>query len=426
MRSIAITYGNYTATEGATGGCLVLPVIPNEGIDISSQYNNQTYESLNGPLLLLGRRNLRTFSIQSFFPNKAYDFIYAGSGVIRRKARHETTNNLPGMNRSFGGGAYTTEIVQDGMACVEFIENVRAQLIPVRVIYTDNGEQVLNMACTINDFSWGFDASGDIGYTMSFTEYVFPQYNAAELGELEDPADAVETENKECDPSVFQTAAETTASSAEGYTRTAEANYIENDVLLMCRHIVSGMVCTQDTVYYSSANKKIWPTSNSSYNRPITAATLVSAEVWCVLNCADSEYPDKSLSAALPIMFNNVKFDYNSKVYSKYGDNYTSIWGFNFNLYNVCKTVLDQWSDEHAGNTVNRTLPAGYTSQWGSVANEGNITGPKNYGNVANGLIYGLVYYFKQSLYTTANKPWYGTAQKWIKSGEAWDFSVAY
>jgi hypothetical protein len=119
-----------------------LPVPP-EPHDISSPWNNETFNGLKQQLNLIGLRGLKSFDISSYFPIRDYPFL---------------------QNRSMWGMEY-----------VDTIERWRDRRYPLRLIITaeDPNVQNLNMAVTIEDFEYGARRDGDIYYTLSFREFPF-------------------------------------------------------------------------------------------------------------------------------------------------------------------------------------------------------------------------------------------------------------
>lgn len=414
--TFALTWGNYYATGGQTGGSIVFPFVPNDGIKLHSETNNQTYETLSGPILLLGKHNLRSFGFESFLPGKSktYSFMNAASSMTRRVPRHDT-QLLPGMNHAFGGGSYSLEVSKDGTEIIAELEAIRKKYIPMRAIYTKDDREIFNMPCTISSLEWGYDLAGDIAFSMQFIEYNIPTYNLTELGQIEDPDDATETANTECDPSVFQTASEASSSSGGSYTRIADANYSDDDIKTMCKHLVSGGTYMQDTYYYNPSNRKIMPTTGSGYTTPVSREKIIECEVWCVCNTVNY-LGYKSLSACMAAKFNDQYFDWKPNMYNKYNNNFTNIWN-GYNMEATVKKVLDQWSDIQAGNDVpTAAMPTKYTCQFGGAAGY--------YSNSTALGQYALTYYFDYYVYAGAGcklaDKYKGIHQK-LLNGEGFD-----
>lgn len=116
-----------------------LPIVPSE-FTLESPFNNETYETINqGEIKLIGKRQLKSISFDSFFPKNHYSFS---------------------RDKTYSGWEY-----------VHLIETWRDREIPVRLIITDTP---LNAAWTIDEFEYGVqDGTGDVYYTMSLSEFKF-------------------------------------------------------------------------------------------------------------------------------------------------------------------------------------------------------------------------------------------------------------
>ena len=137
---------------------LVFPVVPNAGIQLSRDQDNQTFDGINHELQALGNMKLATFSITSFFPLKRYSFLRPYSSI-------------------------------NGWHYVRVIEAVRKRKIPFRALHLDNnGQEVFNLPVTVENFEYWLDQAGDIGYTIDFKEYRFASGSAATLGKPKDAA----------------------------------------------------------------------------------------------------------------------------------------------------------------------------------------------------------------------------------------------
>ena len=67
-----------SANNGETA--LILPILPENMPELVEMWNNNTFESINNDINLIGTKGLRTVTLQSFFPvNKNYKFQRAGS-----------------------------------------------------------------------------------------------------------------------------------------------------------------------------------------------------------------------------------------------------------------------------------------------------------------------------------------------------------
>lgn len=137
---------------------LVFPVVPNAGIQLSRDQDNQAFDGINHELQALGNMKLATFSITSFFPLKRYSFLRPYSSI-------------------------------NGWHYVRVIEAVRKRKIPFRALHLDNnGQEVFNLPVTVENFEYWIDQAGDIGYTIDFKEYRFANGSAATLSKPKDAA----------------------------------------------------------------------------------------------------------------------------------------------------------------------------------------------------------------------------------------------
>lgn len=127
---------------------MTFPVVQNEGIDIESPQSNGGFDSTQGEMNTIGPMGLRTLTVESIFPTHAYPWI-------RPKA------------------------MADGWRYVELIEAGRRRYIPFRVILlNNNGSVILNMACTVDRFTYRRDKAGDVAYSLKLREYRFMSYKA--------------------------------------------------------------------------------------------------------------------------------------------------------------------------------------------------------------------------------------------------------
>lgn len=137
---------------------LVFPVVPNGGIQLSRDQDNQSFDGINHELQALGNLKLATFSITSFFPLKPYSFLRP----------YSSTN---------------------GWHYVRAIEAVRKRKIPFRALHLDNnGQEVFNLPVTVENFEYYIDQAGDIAYSIDFKEYRFANGSAATLDKPKDAA----------------------------------------------------------------------------------------------------------------------------------------------------------------------------------------------------------------------------------------------
>ncbi len=121
---------------------MIIPIVPND-ISIEQSQSNDTYTGLSMDLNMIGNLGLRTLELSSIFPvNKNYKFIKANSNA-------------------------------NGWDYVDFFNKWRGKKVPIRIVITDGAEERLNMACTVDNFSYSVDKAGDIAYSLSLREYVF-------------------------------------------------------------------------------------------------------------------------------------------------------------------------------------------------------------------------------------------------------------
>jgi hypothetical protein len=119
---------------------ILLPVTPEE-YEISEPWNNQEVEGLNQVMNIIQTKGLSSLSIESFFPSKDYPFL---------------------LSRDMWGMEY-----------VETIKRWRERRVPLRLIITNDGKAEINMAVTIDNFTYSKDKSGDIKYKLDLKEFKF-------------------------------------------------------------------------------------------------------------------------------------------------------------------------------------------------------------------------------------------------------------
>ena len=111
---------------------LRLPVLPPE-FTVSKPQSNETFETVTrGQLKLIGRPSLKSISWDSFFPVRDYPFL---------RDRSDTAF----------GYLYT-------------IETWISKKLPIRLIIT---ETPINMACSVDDFSYTIKKDGDMRYSIT-------------------------------------------------------------------------------------------------------------------------------------------------------------------------------------------------------------------------------------------------------------------
>ena len=120
---------------------MVLPVSPEW--EISEDQDNETYNGLSFNIRMIGNPGLRTMEISSFFPSKRYPFVNLYADI-------------------------------DPQAYIDFFRRIKAERIPARVVITDKQSvERLNMAVSIDSFTYKYRANGDADFSLSMTEYIF-------------------------------------------------------------------------------------------------------------------------------------------------------------------------------------------------------------------------------------------------------------
>lgn len=117
-----------------------LPVPPPE-IEANGSTKNQTFETINGDILVPNNPGLAVIPLEGFFP---------------------ANNTLP----------YVRGNPLKPVEYVEKIERWRVAKKPIRIVCGD----LINKAVLIDRFDYGMkDGTGDIWYRLSFTEFRFAQ-----------------------------------------------------------------------------------------------------------------------------------------------------------------------------------------------------------------------------------------------------------
>ena len=185
---------DFTLSYNNKEEALVFPVVPNGGIQLSRDQDNQAFDGINHELQALGNMKLATFSITSFFPLKRYSFLRPYSSI-------------------------------NGWHYVRVIEAVRKRKIPFRALHLDNNSQeVFNLPVTVENFEYWIDQAGDIGYTIDFKEYRFANGSAATLSK---PKDAAGEKT--------QTAAQLNASTGSSGGGTFTKRYTKSDATIIAK-----------------------------------------------------------------------------------------------------------------------------------------------------------------------------------------------
>ena len=132
-----------------------LPVLPPSYEVETASLNTIVNINELGNILLLGNRDLKKISIESFFPNQDYPFV-------------------------------TTQQRHDPYTYVESIERWRDSKKPIRLIITDTP---INLALGIESFTYGErDGSGDVYYSLEMSEYRFTNVKEQSKKEYSPPS----------------------------------------------------------------------------------------------------------------------------------------------------------------------------------------------------------------------------------------------
>lgn len=120
---------------------MVLPVAPEW--EIAEDQANETYNGLSFNIRMIGNSGLRTMEISSFFPSKPYPFVNPYADI-------------------------------NPQAYIDFFRRIKSERIPARVVITDKQSvERLNMAVSIDNFTYKYRANGDADFSLSMTEYIF-------------------------------------------------------------------------------------------------------------------------------------------------------------------------------------------------------------------------------------------------------------
>jgi len=132
---------NITLSANNNADIYVLPIVP-PNIEINSPQKNETFEGLKGDFTLIGNKGLKEISISSFFPvDKNYSFVAQGAE-------------------------------KNGWKYVEFVENLKKNKTPVRVVMTNKQKHtIFNGLCSVENFKYKPDNVGDIQYTLDLKEF---------------------------------------------------------------------------------------------------------------------------------------------------------------------------------------------------------------------------------------------------------------
>lgn len=120
---------------------MVLPVSPEW--EIVEDQGNETYNGLSFNIRMIGNPGLRTMELSSFLPSKRYPFVNPYADI-------------------------------NPQAYIDFFRRIKSDKIPTRIVITDRQSvERLNMAVSIDNFTYQYRANGDADFSLSMTEYIF-------------------------------------------------------------------------------------------------------------------------------------------------------------------------------------------------------------------------------------------------------------
>ena len=127
---------------------LVLPITPATLPEIVQTFDNQTFTTNSLDLTLIGNIKSKTINTEFLLPiNKNYRSIQ------------------PDANK-------------DGKIYIDFFEKYTKEKLPLRLVITEGEKTLLNIAITINKFTYSYDKKKDIICALEMTEYMFTQKQA--------------------------------------------------------------------------------------------------------------------------------------------------------------------------------------------------------------------------------------------------------
>lgn len=121
---------------------IIFPYVPAD-IEVEENQSNENFAGLSRNLRMIGNMELKKMSIAGLWFR------------INPPWAHRSAEERP-------------------ERYVQFFQKWRSKQVPVRIVITKNdGNTVLNMACTVDSFSWSYNKTGDISYNLGITEYTF-------------------------------------------------------------------------------------------------------------------------------------------------------------------------------------------------------------------------------------------------------------
>lgn len=119
----------------------VIPYCPPD-VQIEEGQTIDNYDGLSFNLTMPGNLEPRKVSWSALYPCRKYPFCEPSSGT-------------------------------DPEAFVAFIRRWREKHYPIRIVITDGGKTILNMAALIDSFSHSYTKVGNLNYSLSLVEYQF-------------------------------------------------------------------------------------------------------------------------------------------------------------------------------------------------------------------------------------------------------------
>lgn len=127
---------------------LVLPITPATLPEIVQTFDNQTFTTNSLDLTLIGNFKSKTINTEFLLPiNKNYRSIQ------------------PDANK-------------DGKIYIDFFEKYTKEKLPLRLVITEGEKTLLNIAITVNKFTYSYDKKKDIICALEMSEYMFTQKQA--------------------------------------------------------------------------------------------------------------------------------------------------------------------------------------------------------------------------------------------------------
>jgi len=137
---------------------ITLPILP-DSYDISDTWENQTVNINSiGLINMIGKRGLRSVTINSFFPCKEYSALESPGGTISEKLQWRISE------------PEEKQYLYNPWGLVEKIRSWRGKVLTFSISGT-NGR--VSWPCVIDgDFTYGEkDGSGDVYYSLTLSEY---------------------------------------------------------------------------------------------------------------------------------------------------------------------------------------------------------------------------------------------------------------